>query len=64
MKSRMGIDKIRKEGIDALSKRLGPDGMIRFMQQFNSGSGDYTRDRHILFDDLHIEDIVKEMGRQ
>ncbi|HPB80695.1 MAG TPA: hypothetical protein PK200_01525 [Spirochaetota bacterium] len=62
MKSRMGIEKIREEGIDALSKRLGPDGMIRFMQQFNSGSGDYTRDRHILYDDLSIEDIVKGMG--
>jgi len=61
MKIKMGIDMIRKEGLDALSKRLGPDGMIRFMQQFDSGHGDYTKDRHKILDGYSIDDIVKEI---
>lgn len=61
MKIKMGIDMIRKEGLDALSKRLGPDGMIRFMQQFDSGRGDYTKDRHKILDGFSIDDVVKEI---
>ncbi|MBN3945611.1 MAG: hypothetical protein HWQ38_03595 [Nostoc sp. NMS7] len=34
--------KIRRLGIEALTKTLGHDGMVRFMQQFKRGSGDYT----------------------
>lgn len=35
-------NQIRKAGIDALFKTLGPIGMIRFLQQFDQGKGDYT----------------------
>jgi len=40
----MRIDEIQKAGLDALVKSLGPDGMIRFLQQFDSGNTDYTKD--------------------
>ena len=46
MKKNMRIDEIQKAGLDALVKSLGPDGMIRFLQQFDSGNTDYTKDRH------------------
>jgi hypothetical protein len=38
---------LRRAGIDALMKALGPVGMARFLQQFEPGHGDYTaaRDR-------------------
>jgi len=36
---------IRRRGIEALAKALGPVGLVRFLQQFELGSGDYTRDR-------------------
>jgi hypothetical protein len=45
MKTNMKIDEIRKAGLDALTKSLGPDGMIRFLQQFDSGNADYTKER-------------------
>lgn len=61
MKKTMGIDQIRKDGIDALIKKLGPDGMIRFLQQFDSGRGDYTRDRHAVLDGYSIDEIVSEI---
>jgi len=64
MKTRKGIEQIREEGIDVLAKKLGPDGMIRFIQQFDSGRGDYTKDRHALLDIYTIDDIVGEMKKK
>ena len=33
-------------GFEALVDKLGPTGMIRFIHQFETGTGDYTKDRH------------------
>ncbi len=38
-------EQIRRRGIEALARELGPVGMARFLQQFDAGQGDYTRDR-------------------
>ncbi len=40
------ISEIRKEGISALAKTLGPVDMARFIQSYETGSGDYTKERH------------------
>lgn len=40
------ISEIRKEGIEALTQALGPVDMARFISSFETGSGDYTRDRY------------------
>lgn len=37
---------IRKNGYQALIDSLGVVGMLRFLQQLEIGSGNYTRDRH------------------
>lgn len=58
---------IRRLGIEALTKALGPAGMVGFMQQFDMGSGDYTRDRDQILGNPTIEEIVaeiKEMRRE
>ena len=39
------LDEIRKEGMDALAKALGPVGMVRFIQGFDLGKGNYTKER-------------------
>ncbi len=36
---------IRTIGFEALLRELGPAGAIRFIQQYESGHGDYTRNR-------------------
>ena len=36
---------IRTVGMQALKDVLGPVGMVRFMQQFDLGYGDYTKER-------------------
>lgn len=37
---------IRKNGYKALIDSLGIVGMVRFLQQLEIGSGDYTLERH------------------
>jgi hypothetical protein len=36
---------IRKTGLRALREALGPVGMVRFMQQYENGYGDYTKEK-------------------
>jgi hypothetical protein len=39
-------DEIYREGLQALRHRLGRAGMVRFLQQFETGQGDYAQERH------------------
>jgi hypothetical protein len=52
---------IRRLGINALTEKLGPIGMVEFMRQFDSGYGDYTKERHNWLDNLTTEDIADEI---
>ena len=54
---------VRRLGIDALTEKLGPIGMIEFIRQFDSGYGDYTKERHTWLDKLTIEDISDEIKK-
>ena len=36
---------IRNAGVKALQEALGPVGMVKFMQQYDTGYGDYTREK-------------------
>ena len=55
------INSIKRLGIEALTERLSPIGMIEFMRQFDSGYGDYTKERHAWLDHLTFEDICNEI---
>ncbi|MBM3235312.1 hypothetical protein FJZ31_03325 [Candidatus Poribacteria bacterium] len=52
---------IRKLGLEALSKALGPIGMVRFLQQFDTGVGDYTKERALWLKDLDLKTIMEEI---
>jgi hypothetical protein len=54
---KLTLDQIRRKGLAALRRELGKAGMIRFMQQFETGSGDYARDRHEWVDQNSLADI-------
>ena len=49
----------RSAGLQVLAESLGPVGFARFIQQFENGYGDYTKEKYSLprltFDDLDIE---------
>ena len=51
---------IRKKGLEALNKELGPLGMTCFIRQFDKGTGDYTKEREELNKEVTIEDIIKQ----
>ena len=42
----MTLEEIRLAGLRALSRDLGAVGLVRFLQQFETGYGDYTAERH------------------
>ena len=52
---------INRIGYKALIDALGFDGMIRFLRQFEPGSGDYTKERHQWLDQFTIEDIFTQI---
>lgn len=37
---------VRTIGMQALKEALGPVGVVRFIQQFDLGHGNYTEERH------------------
>jgi hypothetical protein len=53
---------IRKMGLQALKEVLGPVGMVRFMQQYENGYGDYTKEKYQHHDlsVQEIDDFLKE----
>jgi len=60
MSSAKTLNEIRREGIEALVKALGPINMVRFLQSFDTGSGDYTKERREWLN-KSVEDIVREI---
>lgn len=59
MKKMMTMNEIRKAGIDALTQALGPVDMVRFIQQFDLGHGDYTKERDQWLGDYTVEEIIE-----
>ena len=53
------LDEIRQAGLEALREKLGRSGMIRFMQQFETGSGDYAAERREWVDRVSLDDLRK-----
>ncbi|MCL5428652.1 MAG: hypothetical protein M1347_02460 [Chloroflexi bacterium] len=55
------LNEIRAVGFEALLRELGPAGTIRFLQQYESGRGDYTRDRRTWLPKKRIKEIGKQI---
>ena len=47
--------KIRREGLKALKDKLGVEGMIKFIQMYSDGKGDYTKEKYENPDELTIK---------
>ncbi len=54
---------LRKKGIKALKEALGPVDMIRFLHQFDLGSGDYTKERKNWLTEQKVDEILEEMRK-
>lgn len=53
---------IRKKGIEALTKELGPVGMARFIRLYDNGEGDYTAEREQLLAGVTMDDVLRELN--
>ena len=57
------LEEIRRLGLEALARELGPVGMVRFLQQFESGHGDYTKDRNEWLDAPGVRELAGRILR-
>ncbi|HBI41668.1 MAG TPA: hypothetical protein DDY78_02285 [Planctomycetales bacterium] len=60
MKPEPTLEEIHQKGLLALREALGRSGMIRFLQQFENGSGDYAKERHAWVDNTSMEEIIAQ----
>ena len=51
----MTLEELRRAGLEALTRELGPVGMVRFLQQFEIGWGDYSVERHQWLDQGNVQ---------
>ena len=51
------------KAIAVLSKELGIVETVRFLTQFGTGLGDYTRERDAIFRGLTMDEILSEVRR-
>jgi len=52
---------IKSKGWMALVKELGYSGATKFILLYETGEGDYTKERKEIFRDITIEEIMKQI---
>lgn len=60
----MTLEQIRLAGLAALECELGPVGMIRFLQQYETGQGDYTQERHQWLGHPDVQTLAEKIQQQ
>jgi hypothetical protein len=58
------MKQINERGLEALVRELGATATVRFIRQFESGYGDYTKERKTLLRDVSIDDIVASIAER
>ncbi|MBF0502388.1 MAG: hypothetical protein HQM09_19770 [Candidatus Riflebacteria bacterium] len=51
-------EEIRREGLQAVRDRLGAEGLVRFLQEFERGHSNYTKDRYQWRPEIGLEETV------
>ena len=64
MVTTMTLEQIRVTAYRALLQELGPVNLVRFLQQFETGYGDYTQERDEWLDQYTVEEIAQEVQRR
>jgi hypothetical protein len=54
------IEELKIDGWKALTGTLGLSEATRFLLQYQKGSGDYTKYRKKVFENITVKDIAKE----
>jgi hypothetical protein len=54
---------VTQEAMSVLCRELGVADTLRFLRQFATDTGDYTRDRDALIGDISLEELIAEARR-
>lgn len=57
------LNKITNEAIHVLCREIGVVDMVRFINQYTTGHGNYTEERKALFDNMSLNDIVSAIKK-
>lgn len=55
---------LTRKGFKSLIDTLGYVDAVRFLRQFDNGSGDYTQERHEWLDKLSRDEILKDIQQR
>ncbi len=58
------MSEVTQRATNALIKEIGVVDTIRFLNQFRAGSGNYTREREQLFNNMSVMDIIADIKSQ
>ena len=58
------LAEITQTALKVLYREIGVVNTVRFINQFTTGYGDYTKERDQLFALLTLDDLVTEIKRQ
>ena len=56
-------EEIRNIGLEVLARELGPTGLIRFLQMYERGNGDYTQAREDILPRQTVAQITEKIRR-
>lgn len=57
----MTLNEIQQTGLAILSRELGPVGMVRFLQMFETGEGNYTVEREQWLQNQSVDEIARRI---
>jgi hypothetical protein len=55
------MNEVNQQATQILLREMGVVNTIRYLNQFRSGYGDYTRERETLLADATLESILEDM---
>jgi hypothetical protein len=55
------LAELTSQAIEVLSRELGPADTLRFVNQFTTGSGDYTAERDTLLGPMTLDEIITQI---
>ena len=58
------LDEIRRAGVEALRRELGVVGMVRFLQQYETGTGNYTEERQQIVGKAGVRALAEQIQRE
>lgn len=60
----MSFKEIERTGLELLARELGPVGLIRFLQLFEVGQGNYTDERPQWLGNESVEEIMARITQR